>query len=339
MKKLLLIVTALFIAISVSACKKEEEGTFEKADGQYFAIAEEPANSYVYWTIVTIENKKITDVEWNGYHIDGGAVNCLGDNKYNCSKDGNYQMVERGGASAPWYEQVDDVTDYIVENQTIKADLTFDDHGVVDEISSVSIHSIELFDLIDEALAGEPVPEGDYTDGYYYFETDLTEKTVTYAKPVSEGSDQYETFEETFDTSTFATFLVVNGTIVLADFNARHDAYEYVMEDDSFATYVYGQDEEGDDLEAKIVDGTFNEDGDFVPTKKYLTKDSAGDWYGMSQRPNTVEWDEQVEYVEAKLLEDQSLSVTDNTFDDVSEATIHVDALIQLLNDFMADAE
>lgn len=76
----------------------------------------------------------------------------------------------------------------------------------------------------------------------------------------------------------------MNGTIVHTDFNARHNAYEYELTDAD----------------------------EFVPTKKYVTKDSSGKWYGMSNVPNVVEWNEQAEKIEVKLLADQALSLNDD---------------------------
>jgi len=345
MKKLLVIMTALLIAVAISGCKKEEPGKFDKPDGQYFAIADN-TTGYKYYTVVTIENKKITDVEWNAYNVDGGAMKCLGADKYECAKDGNYGMESRA-TKGEWDVQADNTTNWIVKNQKVKSDITFTD-GKTDAISTVSITTEELFDLITEALASTAVVKGDYEDGYYYVETPLKDKTVTYAKPAAADSTEFVTFTETFKTSTFGSFLVVNGTIVVADFNARHDAYTYVMADGKFATYTYPNPQSEADflvanptktaadykanLTANKVDGTFNAEGVFVPTKKYLTKDSAGSWYGMSNVPNIIEWDVQTKNVEAKFLADQGFTVTDGAIDGLTGASIHVNGFIDVVN-------
>ncbi|QVK17852.1 hypothetical protein KHQ81_13615 [Mycoplasmatota bacterium] len=307
MKKFFMIMIALMVAITVSACKKEvvKEGKFDKADGQYFAVSETANNGYVYWTVVTIKDKKITDVEWDGYNVDGGASKCLGDSKYQCSVDGNYKMKDI--AQSPkgyWYEQADKATKWIVDNQKVKADVTFKE-GKTDAISSVSITTETLFNLVDTALNTDPVAKGDYAkDGFYYIEAAASDnREYSYVAqyedgtPVLDDNQEPVLFEATageYQDYTFGTFIIVNGRIVHADFNATYKLYDFKMEENKFVL--------SDGKKIVLCD----ENGD--PLNTYLTKDTAGMNYGM--RAAGGEWYEQADKVEAKLVADQSLNIT-----------------------------
>src|SRR5690554_1654123 len=171
MKKNFSIIIALFVVITISACgKKDKEGNINKPDGKYFAIQDvedmKSAEDYRYFTVVTIDNKKITDVEWNAYHTQGSIQKCEGASKYDCSVAGIYGMY---GDEGEWHEQADKVTKWIVDNQKYTG-VTFEG-GKTDAISSVTITSEELFLLVQEALANDPVEAGEFgNDGYYYSE-------------------------------------------------------------------------------------------------------------------------------------------------------------------------
>ncbi len=336
MKKLCVIMTALLLSVVLVGCGEEktttttttteptEVGNFDVADGYYFAVADEFANGYKYWVVVSVEDKIITDIDWNGYHIDGGAGKCQGYDKVTCSELGIYGM---NGSKGEWHTQAENATDWILVNQTL--DVTADETGHIDAITTVSVHSEEMFDLVEAALENDPVAEGSLAnDGYYYKESDLTDKTVTYAIPSNAELTAYETFAETFSTSTFGVFVVVNGTVVLADFNARHDAYEYVLDnEEKFVKQTIG---EGS---YNTINGAF-EEGVFVPTKKYVTKDSAGIWYGMANV-----WADQAAVVEEKLLADQTLTAdVDGNVDGVTGVSIHTNGFLELFNELVTEA-
>lgn len=116
-------------------------------DGTY--TAEEKAfdekSGWKYNVTVTVMNGDIVAANWNGTHKDGG------DDKKTQSADGRYGMVEKGGAQAEWHEQAKKVENYLIEIQD-PAKVTWNDNGVVDAISGVSIHSNEFFTLVQEAL-------------------------------------------------------------------------------------------------------------------------------------------------------------------------------------------
>ena len=63
MKKIASIIMALFIVLTISACKKDKEGNIDKPDGKYFAIQDvedmKSAEDYRYWTVVTIKIRKL----------------------------------------------------------------------------------------------------------------------------------------------------------------------------------------------------------------------------------------------------------------------------------------
>lgn len=349
MKKLFTIFSLVLLAVILSACTgKGKEGKFDYENGVYFAIQDRTeGQTYRYWVTVTIKDKKITNVTWDAYHVDGAAVRCKGESKYVCSEKGNYG--DMGGQYGDWHEQAKRATDWIVKNQKIGKDITIGNDGKTDAISSVSVTVKELFDLIDEAFENGPVAKGDYNDGFYYVETALTDKTVTYAVLKEGTTNEYLEFTETFKTSTMGSFLVVNGTIVLADINARHDAYVY--ETDSNGKFVkVATTEEGtaynliknaigkvENEEVVISNKSNNEK--FV---KYVTKDSAGKWYGMSDT-GKVEWNLQVQNIEKLILQNQGLTVNDGKINGLSSdattgASIHVTDIITVWNLFSADA-
>ncbi|HEY8364186.1 MAG TPA: FMN-binding protein [Haloplasmataceae bacterium] len=159
-----------------------KNNSINKQDGYYFAAADTFDGGYRYYTIVKIENGIITNVVWNGYHIDGGESKCLGDDKYTCAAKGNYGMAARA-TKGEWHVQAAATAKWIVETQNINP--TFNGEKV-DAITSATITVKELFDLINTALQGDPVPQGTYTDGFYYIETTKTPKTVEYARQLVE---------------------------------------------------------------------------------------------------------------------------------------------------------
>ena len=98
---------------------------------------------------VTIEVKdgKIASVDWNSTHKDGGK------DKKTSSKDGDYGMVEKGGASAEWHEQAEKVEAFLVEKQDVDA-ITLNDDGSTDAIAGVTITVSGFVDMVKDALSG-----------------------------------------------------------------------------------------------------------------------------------------------------------------------------------------
>ena len=132
------------------------------ADGVYFAMEEGFSNSgWKYTATLVIEDGKLVDVDWNGVNINGGA------SKKDWDKAGKYNMVRFGGAQAEWYEQAEKTEAHLIATQDLG--ITYSsDAGHTDEIAGVSVHVVELYDLIGKALEAGPVGVGPYVDGSYF---------------------------------------------------------------------------------------------------------------------------------------------------------------------------
>ncbi len=118
-------------------------------DGAYHAEeADFSENSGWKYTVdITVLFGNIEAVSWNGVHKDGG------DMKKTVSMNGDYGMVEKGGAQAEWHEQAAKAEAYLLETQDPTAIEYIDDEGHTDAISGVSIHVVEFFKLAEEALS------------------------------------------------------------------------------------------------------------------------------------------------------------------------------------------
>ncbi len=245
MKKILVFILVMTLVLSgVVACspaeepeepaEEPEEPAEEPADGVdyedgvYYAEEEEFSGrtGWKYHVVLTVEDGEFVDAKWNGTNVVPQTP------KYEQSVNGDYGMVEFGGAIAPWYEQADATIDYFLENQTVEVsdDFYTSEDGHTDAIAGVTIHVVEFFETAEKALANGPVPEGDYTDGY--------------PMAVGEPSDN--------GWQSMIQLTVVNGTIVSANINAQS-----VEDTDEDGNYVdkktlkedYGMKAAGSDLE------------------------------------------------------------------------------------------
>ncbi|MCT4631651.1 MAG: hypothetical protein N4A76_02805 [Firmicutes bacterium] len=126
--------------------EKTKESSLEKVDsidinkdGTYTSSSKgyEDFGEVQLKDIVTVEvlEGKIASVDWN-QEIKGG-----GDRK--AISKASQDMVERGGAQAPWFEQANLVTTYVVETQDLNAP---------DAISGVTIDIVDFYDLLNTAL-------------------------------------------------------------------------------------------------------------------------------------------------------------------------------------------
>jgi major membrane immunogen (membrane-anchored lipoprotein) len=171
------------------------------ADGYYFA-AQDTYSDYRYYVILKIENNRLTEAELNGYAVDGSKNACAGESKYVCSENGTYGMDQApNNVNGKWSVQADRIETYAIENQKLFVNYK-DTSGHTDDIAGVTIHVSEFFDLAKVALEAGPISEGTYEDGYYY---------------VDGSADATDPAK--FD---MGTFVVVNGSIVLADLNAAY---------------------------------------------------------------------------------------------------------------------
>ncbi|WP_106769060.1 FMN-binding protein [Paenibacillus faecalis] len=143
----------------------------EYTDGVYFAQGEMNADSgWQYNVTLKVEGGKITDANWNGSNIKAGP------DKKTLSESGEYGMVEKGGAQAEWHEQAEKVEEFLVEKQDLAA-ITYDDNGVTDAVSGVSIHVNDFVDIAQKALQAGPVEAGPYKDGGYHAEGEMDAKS------------------------------------------------------------------------------------------------------------------------------------------------------------------
>lgn len=172
----LIVVSALFVSCGNGeteerSAEQETETTTETAaagsgdlaDGVYFAMEDQFAErtGWRYNATIEVEDGEIVAAEWNGAHRENGT------NKVTRSESGEYGMVANSDAQAPWFEQAAATEEWLLENQDPSAITYTDDQGHTDAISGVSIHVVEFFDLVEEALAQGPVGYGPYEDGVY----------------------------------------------------------------------------------------------------------------------------------------------------------------------------
>lgn len=146
----------------------------EYEDGIYFAQEDgfSERTGWKYMVILEVEGGEIVSATWEGANRDGGT------SKVVRSRSGEYGMVERGGAIAPWFEQAAATEEYLLEVQDPTAIEYTSDEGHTDAISGATIHVVEFFTLAEEALAAGPVGLGPYEDGHYYAEeAEFSERT------------------------------------------------------------------------------------------------------------------------------------------------------------------
>lgn len=135
----------------------------EYEDGVYFAQEDafDERTGWKYMVILEVEGGEIVSATWEGANRDGGT------SKVTRSENGEYGMVENGGAMAPWYEQAAATEAYLLETQD-PTDIEYTtDAGNTDAIAGATIHVVEFFTLAEEALIDGPVGYGMWQDGHY----------------------------------------------------------------------------------------------------------------------------------------------------------------------------
>lgn len=287
-KKVLLIMIALVLTISLFAgCSA---GKYK--DGVYYASGE-VSNDWRPYVVVTVEKGKITDAYWS-------ATNVVpqGD-KVVISENGGYGMVAYGAAKSEWHEQAKAAEAWLVKNQDpAKFESLYSDAEghttalTTDTGASVSIDVSEFFTLAAQALASEPVPAGQYGE---------TRVVTVAGEPSEQGWKD------------LAEFIVVNGTIVSANYDALYTK-EYVAE--------------GDDSNAKY----FSVDGDKATP---LSKDQLKEAYGMTAAGSALEWYQQAELLEKYVVDNQTIfSVNaDGYADGIAGVSVHAIGFYSLFNE------
>ncbi|KUO64068.1 MAG: hypothetical protein APF84_08130 [Gracilibacter sp. BRH_c7a] len=180
-----------FFDLAEKALANGPVGKGQYKDGAYYSEQDAYTKDYKYSASLTVINGNIVAADWNGVNINGGK------DKDTLSADGEYPIVENGGAQAPWHEQAEKAEAYLLETQDPTKISYKDDAGHTDDIAGVSIHVIEFFEQAEKALANGPIAEGPYKDGFYYAQQDAFEKGFKY----------------------MAHIAVKNGTIVAVDFD------------------------------------------------------------------------------------------------------------------------
>jgi major membrane immunogen (membrane-anchored lipoprotein) len=142
-------VDALFdLADKALAAGPVELGPF--ADGGYYASEDEFSSSgWKGYVSLLVKDGNIVNVFWS-------AVDKDGNDKKTYDKEGNYQMVARGGAIDEWYVQAERVENYLLETQDPGTITYKDDNGHTDDIAGATIHVNDFFSLVEKALAAGP---------------------------------------------------------------------------------------------------------------------------------------------------------------------------------------
>lgn len=214
MKRFLLLVLVLaFVAAMAVGCSGGEQPAGEDsngstddgayADGVYFAQDDSFGSSgYKGFVVITVEGGKVTDAEWGETNIQP-----IG-NKKTYAEEGKYGMN--------WDVQAEAAEAWLVENQDPAQfdDLYTDEEGhtealTTDAGTAVSIHVMEFFELAKKALDSDPVQEGEYNTPDDFVAT--ASIPVDTADPEYDPNNAWE---------YRADFVVVNGTIMSANYNA-----------------------------------------------------------------------------------------------------------------------
>lgn len=131
-----------FFQLAEKALEQGPVGYGLYKDGAYHA--EEPEFSDNGWkevVDVTVISGYIASVSWNPVNKDGAFKRAL-------SEDGTYGMVAKGNAQAEWHEQAVLFELDLLEKQDIREYAASDDEGRVDTIAGVSIHVMQIIELL-----------------------------------------------------------------------------------------------------------------------------------------------------------------------------------------------
>ena len=128
-----------FFSLAEKALAAGPSGYGSYKDGSYHA--EQPAfdHGYKYFVDVTVINGYVVAANWDALAEDGGK------NKVQRSADGEYGMINNGGAMAPWFEQAQAVESHFLTSQDVNQP---------DAISGATIGLDPFYSLVQEALAG-----------------------------------------------------------------------------------------------------------------------------------------------------------------------------------------
>lgn len=135
-----------FVEMAEKALSQGPVGRGPYQDGAYHAEAAEFSHGWKDAVDITVVSGYIVAAYWNPIPEEGEK------GKYQASVDGEYGMMENGGAQAPWFEQVDVLAAELIETQDPTA-IPVNDEGGTDAVSGVSITVSSFLELVEEALA------------------------------------------------------------------------------------------------------------------------------------------------------------------------------------------
>ena len=119
--------------------EQKVEATF--TDGTYTAKADQEENGYTSQVSISVENGKITAVDWDAVDADGRT-------KKEKANAGEYVMTEDG---PNWTEQSEALAKYVVEHQSLDG-LTMNEDGKTDVVASVSISINSFVELVQKCM-------------------------------------------------------------------------------------------------------------------------------------------------------------------------------------------
>jgi major membrane immunogen (membrane-anchored lipoprotein) len=128
-----------FFVLAGEALEEGPVGFGPYRDGVYRAEQDTFNRNYRYFVELLVTSGYIVAANWDAPAEDGTK------NKQQASRDGEYGMVEKAGAVAPWWEQARAVEDHFLLTQ---------DPSLPDAVSGATIGLEEFFTLAGEALEG-----------------------------------------------------------------------------------------------------------------------------------------------------------------------------------------
>ena len=182
------------------------------ADGTYEAKADAPDdNGFTEQVTMTVENGKITQMNWDSISEDGTK-------KSDLAKNGEYVMTEDG---LNWAEQSQALTDAVIENQSLGF-LTMDEQTKTDAVAGVSI-SVGSFEQLARQRMEEAAgisPALTLTDGTYEAQADEADDngfTEQVTMTVANGKITEMNWDSISEDGTKKSDLAKNGEYVMTE--------------------------------------------------------------------------------------------------------------------------
>ena len=182
------------------------------ADGTYEAKADAPDdNGFTEQVTMTVENGKITQMNWDSISEDGTK-------KSDLAKNGEYVMTEDG---PNWAEQSQALTDAVIENQSLGF-LTMDEQTKTDAVAGVSI-SVGSFEQLARQCMEEAAgisPALTLTDGTYEAQADEADDngfTEQVTMTVANGKITEMNWDSISEDGTKKSDLAKNGEYVMTE--------------------------------------------------------------------------------------------------------------------------